>query len=194
MTTLPVQRSDHTARSCSARRRRPVETRRPCRRKNRRCKVMKVYCLLDHVRWVDEVVRACENTLVGGVCIKRHHYYKMYYLCVVSADGKSFGAGQRPQLPIFLPAGISGRGRTARPLRQGCHDAPRQALGRQGHGGRAPYIKPWKTVLTKRAGDRGRILSSRCPWRASRWHCNLVLHDPVAGSFGIFSAFFRLPY
>lgn len=26
---------------------------------------MKVYCLLDHVRWVDEVVRACENTPVG---------------------------------------------------------------------------------------------------------------------------------
>ena len=25
---------------------------------------MKVYCLLDHVRWVDEVVHACENTPV----------------------------------------------------------------------------------------------------------------------------------
>ena len=87
MTTLPVQRSDHTARPCSAR--------------------------------------------------HRHPDYKTYYLCVVSADGKGFGAGQRPQLPVFLPAGISGRGRTARSLRQGRHDAPRQALGRRGHVGHA---------------------------------------------------------
>ena len=118
----------------------------------------------------------------------------MYYLCVVSADGKSFSVGQRPQLPIFYP-------------QEYLDEAERRGLcdkdATMRHGKRwvvedmegVPLHQAMEDGADKaRAGDRGRILSSRCPWRASRWHCNLVLHDPGAGSFGIFSAFFRLPY
>ena len=110
----------------------------------------------------------------------------MYCLCIVSADGKSFSAGQRPQLPIFLPAGMSGRGRTARPLRQGCHDAPRQALGRRGHGGRALHQAMEDGADKARAGDCG-VSCHRAG--TVIWFCTI----PERAASGFFLHFFAYP-